>query len=274
MVVMDKLHRNIVSIVSRHRHQKHTTRTREKIALIAIAKDAYSVGICCDHFKSLNELQIQKLIDCWKSKENSKRTIYIKLSLLEKYFHLKVKQLIKKNNLLDADHSIMMEIPTWPWICSDSIDDPLIRKIATAQQLFGLKYREVITLRRSMLLYGNVNILRKYAFNGKDRFIPIETEQQKNWVIEFHNQLDPQLDNVPSQRLIRQVRESYKLIALPDLDYFRYQYTKTRYQYLCNSITASNVERHALKQLRSELGLSHNGYVRKMLSYLKDCQPN
>lgn len=137
-----------------------------------------------------------------------------------------------------------------------------------AQQLFGLKYREAMTLRRSMLLYDNVRILRKYAFNRKYRFIPIERDQQKTWVAAFQD-WEQMLKNIPNQKLIKRIQKNYQSIASPNLEYFRYQYARNRYCALCNTTTKHDVERHAMQKLRSELGLCDNRQLKLMLSCLK-----
>ena len=266
---MERIYREVYQKVARCRRQKHATRCKERQTLFSILYDIKELEIACQSLSDLLPLAITPLIAHWQQRNNADRTIYLKLMLLKKYFKLKIDQKILAQYKSAKQTQSDCTKSQWPFIALDNIDDPLVHWIAKTQILFGLKYREVITLCQGMLFNDGLRLLRAHTFNHCDRFIPVVCTEQSQWILDFKAHWQYQLQLLPYHILIKRVKGEYQRIGLPNVDYFRYQYAIWRYNALLDQPKMS--KRAAMCIVRKELGVSRNEQVRAMLTCLKKC---
>lgn len=196
----------------------------------------------------ITKAHIEKLIFLWQGRGNKSNTILNKLGILRKIIselpdnkELGIKKSVVKNNFTNS-------IP--------QISDPKIHDICRMQQLFGLKKYEAIRFCGYMIKDECILIPRAIAYNNLDRYVPILTNEQKEFLEYFvnsYNKADKKFLSV----LYNNVLSKLKISS----DVFRHNYIKSRFQILSDNYTKSQI----LRILRQELGYQRNAQLTKIL---------
>lgn len=239
---------------------------------LSLVEDFSATGTLPMRFKNIKIESISKLVTYWQKKRFLPKTIKNKLSVLRALikasgFDLNIPSNRALNVKITSYHSRIA--PVKILLLPNEIDSPPIKVILQLQFLFGLKKYEALRFNGSMIKEITLEIPRNISYNKKDRFIPIITAAQKNFVESFR--VGNQNSATPDRRTIRGLAlihsAALKTRHISHSDYFRHQYGLNRFITLqSESLPVLEV----LQKVASEMGYCRLDQVREILECLNN----
>lgn len=220
-----------------------SVRKTHRYVLKKFVEDLAKIGYMPELDK-ITKVHIEKLVALWQSHGNKPNTILNKLGVLRKVINgipgnkeLGIKKLAEKK-------SLSSNIP--------KIDNPVVNDLCRLQQLFGLKKHEAIRFCAYMVKDGRILIPRAIAYNNLDRYVPVLSNEQKEFLEYFVNSYNETNKKFLSA-LCHNVLSELKINSA----IFRYNYIKARFRVLSSSYS----KQQSLKILRQELGYQRNAQL-------------
>lgn len=248
-------------------------RKKIKIMLFSLVEDLAVLEMLPVRLKNFKPESAVMLVEYWKKSNLEFKTIRNKLGILRRILStLETPIIIKTNKELDLNtqvnvkkykvktHIYPFELPIYP--------NFFIKEICLLQFLFGLKFHEALKIEVDMVGTQFLEVPRSISFNDKDRLIPIESIEQKEFVLKMKSDFKDSFPIRFSHYKIYQNLFEFTLSTknIVHKDYFRHCYIRKRF------IELSKIypEFEVFEKIKTEVGYSRINQVRMALL----CQEN
>lgn len=275
------IHKELSGILAHNRDGSFSTQAARKSILHQCADELKKLGFFNLSVHGLKPKHIKKLVSHWQAENLKAATIKNKMAHL-RWLTQKINKpaIISRNN---ADYGIENRIYVTniskgkdiEGSLIDSVKDEHLRFSLRLQKHFGLRREESIKFQAQFALThersGFIKLKSSWTKGGKERFIPIKTEEQKTLLQELIA-FSGNKSLIPSDlRYIDQLRRyegECKRLGLTKLHGLRHAYAQSRYEKLTgwkspvqggpNSIELSPeqklIDNHARLKISHELG--------------------
>ena len=254
-------------VLGQSRKGSHTTRLWRKYVMRKIINELILLKIAPPSLKNLNDTHYEMLIQYWRSQELSEVTISKNFSVL-RFFYRCASYGVQLPNNQKLGISTSRKSYSRPEISPDLIGrlkHPISQTILAFQLYFGLTKVESVRINLELSAQENALFIpRGVAHNGKDREIPILSEQQRQ-VIQDRKALlgkDIGLIQCCSEADLHGLFKAEIIIAGQNHNtLFRAHYARFR----LNTLLLSSSPISSMQKLLKEMGLSSKYQLERML---------
>lgn len=204
---------------------------------------------------ALNQTHVLKLVTHWKERGLQFSTIMNYLAAL-RYFLKKIGHNILLNNknlgLQKTKNSYQSPICTQEIL--EKINHPLVKILFELQTDCGLTFSEAIKLVPNIHIQDTfIYLTREISVNGKDRMIPIESENQRMLLEKLENFLRPNknlLAHYQYAKLRGFYQKNLKPLGLPTNIQYRYLYAKSRFKTLFKKMNVHDAKTQLIQEMQ------------------------
>jgi site-specific recombinase XerC len=193
---MSNKHRFVNSVIQVLKHNRdgaHRTQNDRRRALIDIATTIYTSGFQLEHVRFIKRKYIVFLVEKWMDGGISAGTIKNRMShlrwLMEKLDRPNVVPPNDELNIPKRQYVTNVDKPRQ--LCAadlENIKDPLMQLNLRGQQLFGLRMEESLKIQPYVADSGDYLYIKgSWAKGGRERLIPILTDEQRQWLFVTKN---------------------------------------------------------------------------------------
>lgn len=187
---------SFIHIIEHNRDGSFRTKNDRRRDLVAMANSLCSMQYQLKHAMYVTTRHVWALVNLWKQEEISSGTMKNRLShirwLMGKLSH---EDLVPSNEKLGIEkRQYVTNEDKSRELTSEDLDhihDPLMRLSLKAQELFGLRVEESLKIQPYLADHRGKErekeqlfIKGSWAKGGRDRMIPIRTQEQRSWVDE------------------------------------------------------------------------------------------
>jgi site-specific recombinase XerD len=245
-----------------------SVKQKYKTVMRTIVNDLVTLRCAPKSFSDLREASVMRLIDHWKEKGNTHKTIANKLGILRGFYGLAEKNFPALSNKAMRIKSTCRHErqPVAAESILSRIRHPIVKSIIEFQIEFGLKSSEAIKIDAiSTNLFDGLIIPRHIAYNHKDRIIPIVEPSQKNAILYRSSLLNGEnclTDLSAYDFLVMLYRGELGTLGFRKSPDFRGYYAKRRF----HSLRQSSDKESAYEMLRQEMGISSVYKIKRLLN--------
>ena len=221
------------------REGSYATQSKRERMLTLIANQLHELGYRGMSARSLKPKHIEALLEHWREQELSIGTIKNRMAAIRWWANK-----VDKRNVV-ARSNEHYGIPDRRFVTNESkaktvtqeqlekVKDEHVRMSLELQQAFGLRREEAMKIRPSIADQGDHLFLqRSWTKGGRERIVPIRTEQQRN-ILDRAHRLAGRGSLIPANRNYVQQMRVYegntRRVGLHHMHGLRHAYAQTRY---------------------------------------------
>ena len=180
---------SLIQIIKHNKDGSFKTQANRAKSLKQSVNTLYSAGYQLEHVKYIKQRHVKYLVDHWLNEEKLGAG-----SIKNRMSHLRwLMQKLNKPNLIPSNHDL--NIPKRVYVTNQDksrelttedlakIPDDYMQMSLQAQKLFGLRMEESLKIQPYIADKGDQLFIKgSWAKGGKNRYIPILTAEQRQWL--------------------------------------------------------------------------------------------